>query len=643
MGNPKALSLHWPASLVEHFSQFFADQWDQIIITTLAENRLPVAATGYIISALQTVIDNSTESARLALSSGFSPSWEYPSLFDEPAADHYPETALQTVTDVIQGIIQTDRRDYRGRAGQATLGDYFFASLRTAIKKGVVRNCITNHHAAARHVGETAYYAMLSSGISADTLLHSYAARQLRFPITGKVLTQVAAAFPDNEIREFRRLSIVASDDLPAASINEVILQDCEIGEQAFGHICNGFFEDCELCASAIGHCQQSTFKNCHSFDPAVPATGHQAPPRFDECLFYDAFFDGSDGACELRNCAFSDSDISGLRISRLSGDYADSHFHNCVINSISAHTTLGAISQTSIGNADQVNFAGTLKRVRFTGSLNHCQFGLGNATRLENVIFGDTRYSNVNDFIAHVGSNEHSSAVSSCRFHKGVRFENVAFECLLQDPVFDCSTVGIAGIWGLRSTQTTRDSFQGIHFGVIETGPDSRIAAIIGGSIQSLRGSVRQVTHTLIRQLVATADIETYEVILDPVMRQQWKLLPSPILIGSVDGHIGKVTFMGSGSKGYSIGKVSGQIDEFFPGLTIHQLEVAGKLVFAEQADIEEVLRRGVIGNFNGGQFGVWETHNGQRLLSYYFTPDEYRNRGRIEQLNNIFDDLAG
>lgn len=643
MGNPKALSLHWPAILVEHFSQFFANQWDQIVSATLARNQASTAASGYIISTLQTVIDNSAESAQLALSNGFSPSWEHKALFDEPAAGSYPDAALATVIEVMEEIIHTDRRDFRVRAGQATLGDYFFASLRAAIKKDVVRNCITNHHAAARHVGETAYYAMIANGISADTLLHNYAARQLRFPITGNTLAQLAEAFPANEIQEFRRLSIVASDDLPAASIDEVILQDCEIGEHAFERVSNGFFEDCELCASAIQQCEQSTFKNCHSFDPPQPAASSQRAPLFDECLFYDAFFDGSSGVYEIRNCSFSTPDASGLRISTLSGDYAETHFHNCVIDTIGTHSTLGPLTQTSIGNADQAHFGGTLNRVRFTGSLNHCQFGLGKAIRLENVIFGDTQHANVNDFIAHAGSNEYTSAVSSCRFHKGMHFENVAFECLLQDPVFDCSTVGIGSIWGLRSTQNTKDSFQGIHFGMIETGPDARIAAIIGGSIQSLQGSVRQVTHTLIRLVAASGDISTYEVILDPGMRQQWKLLPSPILMGAVEGHIGKVSFMGSGSKGYSIGKVSGKIDEFFPGLTIHQLETGGRLVFAEQADIEEVLRRGVIGNFKGGQFGVWETSNGQRTLSYYFSPDEYRGRGMFDQVNDIFNDLAG
>jgi len=643
MGNPKALSLHWPAILVEHFSQFFADQWDQIISAALLENRVSAAASAYILSSLQTVVDNSTRSAEQALSNGFSPSWDYQRLFDEPAAGSYPETALSTVIGVLEQIIHTDRRDYRGRAGHYTLGDYFFTSMRAAIKKEVVRTCLTNHHAAARHVGETAYYAMIASGISADTLLHNYAARQLRFPITGNVLSKVAEAFPDNEIREFHHLSIVASDDQAAASIDEVILQDCEIGEHAFERISNGFFEDCELCASAIQRCEQSTFKNCHTFDPPIPAADPKAAPVFDECLFYDAFFDGSRGAYELSNCSFSDPSASGLRITRLSGDYSDTHFHNCVIDDIGAQSLLGEITQTSIGNADQASFGAALSRVRFTGSLNHCQFGLGNAIRLENVIFGDTQHSNVNDFIAHANSNEQASAVSSCRFHKGMHFENVAFECLLQDPVFDCSTIGIGGIWGLRTTESTRDTFQGIHFGMIETGPATSIAAIIGGSIQSLQGSVRQVTHTLIRQISTTGSIDAYEVILDPVMRQQWKLLPSPILIGSVDGRVGKVTFMGSGSKGYSIGRLSGQIDEFFPGLTIHQLEAGGKLIFAEQSDINEVLNRGVIGNFKGGQFGVWETINGQRLLSYYFSPDEYRNRGVFDTLNNIFDDLAG
>ena len=641
MGNPKALSLHWPAVLVEHFSQFFADQWDQIIRAGLQKNGLSVAASGYILSALQTIVDNSTESAQQALSSGFSPSWDYQPLFDEPTADRFPNAALATVIDVLEQMVRTDRRDPRARVGQATLGDYFFASLRAAVKKDVIRTCITDHHAAARHVGETAYYAMITSGISANTLLHNYAARQLRFPITGDLLARVAAVCPDNENCEFHHLSIIASDGQATASIDKIILQDCEIGEHAFERISNGFFEDCDLCASAIQCCEQSTFKNCHSFDPPTPITCDQTAPRFDECLFYDNFFDGNSGTYEINNCSFSEPTASGLRITRLSGDYSDTHFHNCVIDTIAAHTTLGAISQTSISNAEQASFGAALSRVRFTGSLNHCQFGLGNAIVLENVIFGDTRHSNVNDFIAHAGHDEHADAVSSCRFHKGMRFKNVAFECLLQDPVFACSTVGIAGIWGLRTTQSTRDTFQGIHFGMIETGPDACIAAIIGGSIQSLQGRVRQVTHTLIRQITATGTIDTYEVILDPVMRQQWRLLPSPILIGSVDGHVGRITFMGSGSKGYSIGRVSGQIDEFFPGLTIHQLETNGKLIFAEQADISEVLRQGVIGSFKGGQFGVWETINDARQLSYYFTPDEYHNRNRFDSLNTIFDDL--
>lgn len=640
---PHSITIQWPDALVEHFSHFFADQWDQIIAATLDRNGAGRAIAGYTMTALQSIIEHAHQAAEQALVNGFEPSWSHRRSFAEPPTDKVPDKALAVLLEILEDILNTDRRDFRARRGFHSLGDYFFESLRQALKKDNVRGCLTEHHAAAKHFGGTAYYAMILSGISADTLVHSYAEKHLRFPLSGNLLAGLSENFPDNEVREFHQLSIFADADSKTAVVDEAIFHNCEIGSSAFQRVSNAFFEDCELSTSAIQLCEQSTFKNCHSF--ASPSPGDLDEVSFDECVFYGAFPAGGTAAYGLHNCSFTDNLANGLHISTLSGDCSDIHYQHCIIENIADDTMMGQISQSSICNANKVQFLGALTQVHFVGNLQQCSFGDGKDTRIEQVKFGDNSAANVGEYVDNVTAgdgHEASSVLANCRFRKGVHFQRVSFECLLEDPVFESGTSGVGHIWGLRSSRTTRNAYQGIEFGLIETSDSATIPCIIGGSIHRLQGSVDHATHPLIRSVATGGRITTYEVVLDPIMRQQWQVLPSPILIKQMAGEIGTVKYVGDGTRAFAIDEVSGRIEELQPGLTICHLQPGAQVIFAEQTDIDSVLRNAGVQHYDGGQFGVWETNNGSKSLSYYFDPDDYFNRGRIEAINHIFDNLA-
>jgi len=646
MGKPDTIRIHWPEPLIDHFSHFFAEQWNAIITRTLTANGTSAGMSGYILTALQSTVDQSLHSAEQALLSGFSPSWHPQPPLKDPPTDQSQDKALAILLEIVTGIVNTDRRDYRNRTGPCSLGDHFFESIRRALRKGEIARCIGAHHQTASHFGDSAYYAMILSGIGAKKL-HNYAENQLRYPLTADNLNELKDCCPNQGTREFSNLSVVASADAQAIDISECIFHDCEIGPGVFQRVSNAYFEACDLCSTAIQSCEQSTFRESHTFNAPTPSSAAVNYAQFDECLFYDTFFCAGNTPIVLRNCSFSDERINGLHISTLSGDYTETHFQNCVIDKISTNSLLGGISKSIIGGAQQAQFSGPLSSVRFNGDLEQCRFGAGHPLLIDNVVFSASEGPSLDEYLRSTDNGRQRATITQlhdCHFVKGVRFQNVSFECLLQDPVFDCGSLGINNIWHLQTGTSNRNAYQGIRFGRIETTGCASVAAIIGGSIAILSGSIEHLSHTIIGEIEAGGRVATYEVVLDPIMRQQWQAQASATLISTLNGEIDRVTFVGAGTQGFNIGRVSGRIKEFFPGLTIRELARGGRVIFPQQTDIDEVLDHNVIENFTGGQFGVRSINNDNQTssINYYFDADDYRNRRRLDTVNDIFDNLA-
>ena len=650
----------WSPIIVDHFSDYFPSEWARVLSATFAEQSLVPTIASRAQATVQHAFDLATKQAQMSVESGFAPSVSYRcQLASEADADADADADAVGYRLAIEGltrVLAMDRRNSRLRGGGPSLGDYFFTVLRGILDQNVMRGIYRDYAATAGYFGAGLFAGLVASGIRAEWLLSRYAVLERRFELTVAGLKQMAVACrsDDDAPVVLRHLYLSSTQGDRPTGINNVMFESCTIGRGALGLVSSGSFEDCEFEAGALIRCELTTFKRC-SLRGAVFAEAYrcifdQSPLIGDTratlkgCWFQGRAF-ASEATCEeIDNCHFSDREVQGVEIQALSGSYANVRFEQCWIERIAQGSVLARVSGSTIGAADDVEFAGDLIDVDFIGPVEGCRFGGATPILMQDVSFGAEGKQGGEAFYRQFCDGEATrSRVLECRFAKGTQFKNLAFHCVLRDPVFECSALGITEVWVLDLTQEMRGSFHGVAFNAIQTRGRGMVSLLVGGRVEHLRGHVARVAHALIGRVEAGALIDRYEVITSPVLHQKWGLEDAELLIEVVDGVIGAVACVGRGGEVVgAIGELCGTIDLWSPCVPLRHLRAGGTVVLAQEADPGEVFAGGAIGHFDGGKVGVWAVgSDGVRYQQFFTGVEDYEKRAGIDLVGDLFDDV--
>jgi hypothetical protein len=635
MANVPGTTIHWANELVEHFSNFFAGQWDRIVANSIADAKLPWQDTVYTIATLQEILDCITQGSQQAVSKGFSPSLHYRKTLPTSAEPPYSPASLVVMRDILERILATDRRHYSGRNGLSSCGDFWFHGIRLALQSELPVDCLDDHAATAQYFGRSGYSAMLCAGRSADSLRQRVLSKD-RLALTPAAIADLGRFDAEHQGLEFRHLRIIAEPGTTPRSLERCSFADCEFSSWALDALSQASLEHCRLMADTARRYKHVRFANCSMQAPAGEAAGTAAAAEveasgleFTQCRFDTPLFDAHPLHPHLLDCEFAANRLQGLTIASLSGDYSQTDIDQCEIADTLPGTRIGRLTNSVVGYAGQTQFCGDLKNVTFSHGATDCTFGDQHVTRMARVRFGCDNKDQANN----------DDQVIDCSFAKRLHLAQVSFHCLLQDPEFLGTTTGIDSIQYFRATKPFRPSLTSIEFGRINTLRKGIIYNIIGGSIVKLDAHVEHVSHTVIKTLAKHARIGTYEIIMDRQLRKEWHIKSNPTLIGKLAGRIDHLGFMGSKCGEYFVDEVTGEIGDLHHCIKIRSLKKGAKIVFSKDTDIEAVFTKRQILKYSGGEFGVWEQQKDKKSIHYFYSEEDYQQRSMIDSVRDIFD----
>jgi len=635
MANAPGTTIRWADQLVEHFSSFFAAQWDRIVADSIADAKLPWQDMVYTIATLQEILDCITQGSQQAVNKGFSPSLHYSKTLPTSAEPPYSPASLKVMREILERILATDRRNYSGRNGLNSCGDFWFHGIRLALQSELPVDCLDDHAATAQYFGKSGYSAMLCAGHSANSLRQRVLAED-PLAMTPAAITDLSHFDADQQGLEFRHLRVVAEPGTTPPSLDRCSFGECEFDSWVLDSLTQASLEHCRLMADTARRYEHVRFADCSMQAPGGEAVGTAAAAdveasglAFTHCRFDTPLFDAHPLHPHLQDCEFAANRLQGLSIASLSGDYSQTTIDQCEIADTLPGTRIGRLTNSVIGYAGQTQFCGDLEDVTFSHGATDCAFGDQHVTRMTRVRFGRDDADQA----------DNDDQVIDCSFAKRLHLGQVAFHCLLQDPEFLGTTTGIDSIHYFRATKPIRPSLTSIEFNKINTSGQGLIYNIIGGSIVDLDARVEHVSHTVIKTLAKHARIGTYEIIMDRELRKEWHIKSNPTLIGHLAGKINRLGFMGSKCGEFFVDKVTGEIADLHHCIKIRSLKKGAKIVFSEDTDIESVFRKRQILKFDGGEFGVWEQQHGEKSIHYFYSDEDYRQRSMIDSVRDIFD----